>query len=221
MKIQGKTINILGDSITEGFGSSPRECSFVSLLNNEFGLKCRNYGIGGTRIARQKSPSENKLYDLDFCKRAVEMDENAEIVAVFGGTNDYGHGDAPIGKFTDRTPYTFYGALHWLFNYLIEKYPESFIFVITPIHRLDDENPRGEGKKENDVAPLKEYVRVIREVAEYYSLPVLDLFADSGIQPNVPVLYKKYTADGVHPNNRGHRLIAKRIISFLSERETL
>lgn len=221
MEYKNTKINILGDSITEGFGSSPRECCFVSLLNNEYGMICRNYGIGGTRIARQKKPSDNSTYDLDFCKRALEMNDDAEIVAVFGGTNDYGHGDAPIGDFSDRTPDTFYGALHYLYKNLIEKFPEAFIFVITPLHRVDDENLKGEGDKAVDVAPLREYVRIIREVAEYYSLPVLDLFADSGIQPNIPVLYKKYTADGVHPNNRGHRLIARRIITFLSQYEKL
>ena len=217
----GKKIIVLGDSITAGCGADSTENCFTSLINNEYGMNCQNYGIGGTRIARQKKPSVEKDYDLDFCQRASEMREDADIVAVFGGTNDYGHGDAPIGDFSDKTPDTFYGALHYLYKTLIEKYPESFIFVITPLHRKDDENPRGEGKKETDIAPLKEYVRIIREVAEYYSLPVLDLFSDSGIQPDLPVLYKKYTVDGLHPNNRGHRLIAQRIVSFLSGYELL
>lgn len=29
------------------------------------------------------------------------------------------------------------------------------------------------------------YVNIIKEVAEYYSLPVLDLFATSGLQPEI------------------------------------
>ena len=45
------------------------------------------------------------------------------------GTNDFGHGDAPLGSFSDRTPYTFYGACHLLMESLINKYPASTIFV--------------------------------------------------------------------------------------------
>ncbi len=38
------------------------------------------------------------------------MDNDADIIIVFGGTNDFGNGDAPFGEMSDRTPYTFYGA---------------------------------------------------------------------------------------------------------------
>lgn len=53
-----------------------------------------------------------------FCGRLDEMDKNADAVVVFGGTNDYGHGDAPFGLFTDRTDETFYGACHTLMSEL-------------------------------------------------------------------------------------------------------
>ena len=48
--------------------------------------------------------------------RFTEMDERADAVVVFGGTNDFGHGDAPLGKPSDRDPSTFYGACHYLMN---------------------------------------------------------------------------------------------------------
>ena len=97
MDIRNKKINFLGDSITEGHGcSSPEKC-FASLIARDHGAVCRNYGIGGTRIARQKQPSENPKHDLDFVGRYDKMDPDADIVAVFGGTNDFGHGDAPMG----------------------------------------------------------------------------------------------------------------------------
>ena len=47
---------------------------------------------------------------------------DADGVVVFGGTDDFGHGDAPIGTPSDRTYDTFYGACHVLFSKLIEKY---------------------------------------------------------------------------------------------------
>ena len=129
MDIRNKKINFLGDSITEGHGCSDVAYCFASRIARDYGAVCRNYGIGGTRIARQKSPSENPRHDLDFLGRYEAMDPDADIVAVFGGTNDFGHGDAPIGTMADRTPDTFYGALHLLYTGLITRYPSARIVV--------------------------------------------------------------------------------------------
>ena len=63
---------------------------------------------------------------------------------------------------------------------------------------------------------LKTYVDIIREVAEYYSLPVCDLFKNSGLQPLVPVIMEKFVPDGLHPNDAGHEIIAARLGSFLA-----
>ncbi len=215
MDIRNKKINFLGDSITEGHGcSSPEKC-FASLIARDHGAVCRNYGIGGTRIARQKQPSENPKHDLDFVGRFDKMDPDADIVAVFGGTNDFGHGDAPMGTMADRTRDTFYGALHLLYTGLITMYPSARIVVLTPLHRLNEDNPRGDGNKAVTSGMLVDYVRVIREVAEYYSLPVLDLYACSGLQPRVPVIRERYVPDGLHPNDEGHRILAEQIAAFL------
>lgn len=216
MDISSKKINFMGDSITEGCGTSRGKKRFTGFFEDRCAVS-RNYGVIGSRIARQ--PDEhitNDDCDRDFCLRVAEMDADADIVFVFGGTNDYGHGEAPLGNMSDRTPYTFYGAMHTLCRSLIEKYPEAVIAFATPMHRLNDENPRGDGSKPADVAPLKKYVEIIREVAEFYSLPVLDLFASSGLQPQVPVIQEKYIPDGLHPNDDGHRILSEKILSFFN-----
>ena len=97
MELRDLKINFLGDSITQGTGSSSPENCYVSKVAEYTGALCRNYGIGGTRIARQQEPSEIAQFDLDFCQRVADMDPDADVVIVFGGTNDYDHGDAPIG----------------------------------------------------------------------------------------------------------------------------
>ena len=207
-------INFLGDSITEGHGVEPNEC-FVSLVAAQTGALCRNYGIGGTRIAKQRTPSENPRWDLDFCSRVDQMDPDADVIVVFGGTNDYGHGDAVMGTMADRTPNTFYGALHTLYTSLLEKYPDSVIIVATPLHRVND----GIGISPSGLYvlpyPLKSYVEVIREVAEFYALPVLDFYANSGLQPKVDIINQRYFLDGLHPNPAGHRVLARQVLAFL------
>ena len=216
MELNGKKILFLGDSITEGCGTSESEKTFCSIIAKKYNADCVNYGIGGTRIAKQHSkPSFDPIYDYDFCQRVPKMQNEADIVVVFGGTNDYGHGDAPIGSMNDRTPDTFYGALHTLYSSLIEKYIGAQIVAITPLHRTGEDNPRGDGSKDIDVGTLLSYVKIIREVAEYYSLPVLDLYAISGFQPEVPIIKEKYMPDGLHPNDAGHIILADKIGKFL------
>lgn len=214
MELKGTKINFLGDSITEGAGTSSHDKMYTMLIEREYGAICQNYGIGGTRIARQKNASAEEKFDRDFVSRVPEMDADADIVVVFGGTNDFGHGDAPIGTMSDRTPYTFYGALHCLYTALIEKYPDVPIVVLTPLHRITEDIPTGDNKPA-PVGTLKEYVNIIREVAEYYSLPVLDLFKESGLQPKIPVIQQKYVPDGLHPNDAGNEILAHKIVRFL------
>lgn len=213
MELKGTKINFLGDSITEGAGTSSPDRMFTMLIEREYGAICQNYGIGGTRIARQKTATVEK-WDRDFISRVPEMDADADIVVVFGGTNDFGHGDAPLGTMSDRTPYTFYGALHCLYTALTEKYPDVPVVILTPLHRLNEDSPKGDNKPE-PVGTLKEYVNIIREVAEYYSFPVLDLYKESGLQPKVPVIQKKYIPDGLHPNDDGNAILAHKIARFL------
>ncbi len=215
MDLKGKKINFLGDSITEGTGASSIENRYATLTADILGAVECNYGIGGTRIARQQTPSENPVYDRYFGQRVAEMDPDAEVVIIFGGTNDFGHGDAVIGEFSDSTDDTFYGALHNLYRSVIEKFFDKRIVVLTPLHRLLEDNPCGTHGGSVAYGTLKEYVDVIREVAEYYSLPVLDLYAMSGIQPNVPIIKESFMPDGLHPNDEGHRLLAEKIAAYL------
>lgn len=214
MDLQGKTIAFLGDSITFGVGASDRKFTFPELLKNRCKLKAvLNYGISGTRIAKQIQLNDGEETDLNFCSRVENMDENADIVVVFGGTNDYCHGDAAFGKFEDRTADTFYGACHVLMRSLIEKYPSKPIIIVTPLHRVDEEGSFWRWVAKN--IPLRQYVHVIKEVAEYYSLPVIDLYGAGGMQPNVSVQNELYFTDGLHPNDKGYDLIATKIEGFL------
>ena len=77
-------------------------------------------------------------HDQDICSRVATMDPDADIVVVFGGTNDFAHGDDPIGEMLDRCTTTFYGACHVLMARLIEKYPTATIVFMTPMHRVNE-----------------------------------------------------------------------------------
>lgn len=157
----------------------------------------------------------NNVNRNSFCQRYDKMTDDADVVVVFGGTNDYGHGDAPMGKFEDRTPETFYGACHYLFSGLVKKYLGKPIVIMTPLHRTDEDNSDNVFDLIKKGTMLKQFVYAIKEVAEFYSLPVLDLFAQSGMQPRVKEIQDKYIPDGLHPNDAGHKIIADKLKKFL------
>ena len=212
MKLEGLKINFLGDSITEGVGVSDMETMrYTSVFERMSGAVVRNYGIGGTRIARQNKPSEKPRHDLNFLDRVDEMDADADIVVVFGGTNDFGHGDAAFGSFVARDEYTFCGALHSLILRLKRRFPNSEIVFMTPLHRAIECRPNPTTGK-----LLIDYVRAMREILEYYSIPTLDLYSVSGIQPAMSDGLDDMTNDGLHPNDKGAQRIADRLYGFLS-----
>lgn len=221
MNLEGLKINFLGDSITQGVGASSSETVYHALLAKEAGLaEARNYGISATRFALQKGtearPKDDYVDVNSFCERFDKMDDDADVVVVFGGTNDYGHGDAPLGGFSDRTPDTFYGACHYLFSGLVKKYLGKTIVIMTPLHRIGESRNTGTEKTWGS-GTLREYVNIIREVAEYYSLPVLDLYASSGLQPEIKEIQDNYIPDGVHPNDNGNAVIARKLKMFLQQ----
>ncbi|ARP50564.1 hypothetical protein B6259_06545 [Ruminococcaceae bacterium CPB6] len=212
-----KVIDFLGDSITAGDGVTDEKNIYPNVLKRNIPLaKANNYSVSGTRIAGQLHPSMYPDWDVQyFAERANAMDNSADAVVVFGGTNDFGHGDAPLGSLRDRTMFTFSGACRLLMEQLIRKFPLATIVFMTPLHRMDEDNPRGEGYKKTDYGPLSAYVRIIQEVAQDYAIPVLNLYAVSGIQPKNSVLRENYCPDGLHPNDAGHCLIARRLQGFL------
>ena len=209
MNLQGKIINVLGDSITQGHGTSGPEHFYVKVLGDLLGAsEVRNFGIGGTRLARQYGADN---YPWPFTERYAAMDDNADLVIVFGGTNDYGHGDAPFGAMGDRTVDTFTGACHFLFSELVKKYPDARIVILTPLQTSYDQNPSPHTGK-----PLIDYVDRIIEVAAHYSLPVLDLYRTAGICPRIPEQLTRFMPDGLHPNDAGAYRVAERLTAFLN-----
>ncbi len=217
MILQGFKVNFLGDSITEGVGvADVANCRY----DNRLAVMCQlsavnNYGIGGTRLAHQVHPSEKPRHDLCFCGRAYDMDTSADMVIVYGGINDFLHGDAPFGQMGDTTPATFCGAVFFLMHYLRENYGRKPIVFMTParcyFHReVDDLTPSCSSGK-----PLLAYVDAILETAKKFDIPVLDLYRTLGLDPHDPKCYDTYAPDGLHFNDAGQAIIAQRLKEFL------
>lgn len=212
-------IEFLGDSITEGVGASKKENSYPTLLCKMIGAEEVNYGLSGSRIARQMVHNGNP--DEDFLLRIRWMRKDCDFLFIFGGTNDYGHGDAPLGKKGDNTPYTFYGAMRLLLEGLTKDYgfKKDQICVILPPHRFNEDSDKGDGRKIFlPCAPLKDYRKAEKEIADEFGIDTLEF---KKLPQVVPEGYSEYFLDGLHPNDLGHKTIAEELYAYLKQKGIL
>ena len=210
MDLNNKKIVFLGDSITEGWGASSPDKAYHQLIKNEYNLSLAcEAGIGGSRIAKQKNPTLFSVrQDLYFGLRADYMPKDVDMVIVFGGTNDFGHGDAAFGDINSYDDYTFIGALNNLIIKLKNLYPNKEIIFMTPLHRLyEDISLNNSGKL------LIDYVNAIIDATKRHDVKLIDLFNELELEPNDPNLLP----DGLHPNDEGHKMMAEFIGKKLSE----
>ena len=222
MNIKGFKVNFLGDSITEGTGvANVANCRYDNRLREMCQLSAvNNYSIGGTRLAHQFHPSEKPRYDLCFCGRVYDMNTTADMVIVYGGVNDYIHGDAPFGELGDTTPATYCGGVYFLMQYLRENYGNKPLVFMTPARcflrgEVDDLVPSTHAKKTTPGKPLIDYVNVIKETAKQFDIPVLDLYHNLGIDPHNEACFNTYTVDGLHFNDAGHAVLAQKLKEFI------
>lgn len=209
MGLESKSIVFLGDSITEGHGTTAPDKVFHQIIKAEQGLKMAyNAGIGGTRIAKQTNISDEHKYELYFASRVEFLPENADAVVVFGGTNDYGHGDAKMGDICSDDVYTFYGGLNVLYKKLREKYKDAKIIFMTPLKRTNEADPR---LPENKI--LADYVEEIKVFCSKKNISLIDLYESNIFDP----YDVNFVPDGLHPNDRGHAAMAEYIAEKLNE----
>lgn len=188
-------MNCLGDSITWGYipdSGSRMPNPYPSIIKNLLGLsECRNYGISGSTLAVNSGN-----YD-PMCIRYANMDDDADIVLVFGGTNDYGRAiyTPDLGSISDTVNTSVYGALNILCDGLITKYPKALIFLCTPLKRADKTAANGGGYTLEDVA------EAIRNIGKKYGMPVLDLNYEGGFYISNATFRAQYGGnDKLHPN---------------------
>lgn len=194
----GKTANFLGDSQTDDAGNY-KSVFFYDWLRKILGLSATNsYGYSGTTI--MPISGQNK----SFVDRYPSMRDDADLIVVWGGTNDYHYGHA-LGNVDDTENTTFCGALNNLCKGLITKYPQKDILFVTPTPR---------GVISSAVAPLSDYADAIIHVCAKYCIPVYDAFRKC----NMPINYeypRKYTVDGLHLNDLGHEVLGKSMANFI------
>jgi len=119
------------------------------------------------------------------------------ILSCLAGTNDWS-GNKPIGTIADATTVdTTFGSIKKAIETVLTAYPNIRMLFFTPIQRLAfPSTPTYPGPNSLGLY-LEDYVQAIKDVGKLYSIPVCDLFNNSGFNKfTIPT----WTDDGLHPN---------------------
>lgn len=211
------SICCFGDSTTWGANGEAsgggNAIAWPAKLQQLLGCKAvYNIGKKGSRLA----VSEGR--DDSFVERLPQvLAQPADVYMLLGGVNDFQH-DVPLGTLGDTEQTTVHGALHIIIEGILSKYPQSRLIVMTPMknnfqhptkHYPTSIETNGQGLTQTA------YAQAVREAAETYGLPVIDLYASSGISPFVPAQQKLYMPDGLHYSEAGYERLARRIAAGL------
>lgn len=207
----GKTIAWYGDSIVAG--ASPKR--FDEYVCESLNMTKIEHAWGGATIAA--TGTDRKALVLEA---ASADDSDADIIAVSGGTNDWFYALNGVGDMTSTGTDTFYGALKTLCETLLTKYPQKVIFFTTPIKRAQPFETGGDPTTPTSVnangKTLMEYADIIKEVCAYYSIPVLDMYRESGLNPHLAAQQSLFDDVLTHPTDDGRKIMARRVAGWLA-----
>lgn len=180
---------VLGDSVTQGVGFSgvTESTCFVSLLRNELTESGLN-----VRLTASALDGADTGYALRRFERMVTRLQ-PDLLVVALGLNDA----RPPGRRAACDPGVYARNLSKLTELALEI--DVRPVLSTPSPRLDVE-PNGQ----HSCRTMQPYAESARRVAEYYQLPIIDVFERLTAQGNLDSLIP----DRLHPGPDGHRLIA-------------
>lgn len=168
-----------GDSIVEGWRASEPAAAWPHVVGRTVGLDVVNLGYAGA--ARGELPSAQEIASLP-----------ADLISVAHGTNCW-----------SRTPQSadlFGAGLDAFLDLVRAGHPKTPIVAISPILRLDAEStPNVLGMS---LADLRVVFENVVERRRKRGDRQLHLVSGGGLVP------KEQLPDGIHPNDRGHQMMA-------------
>jgi len=196
-----------GDSITQGVKLNGAT-NWTTMIGEKLHLsKITNAGISGTTYTKSASRANSAV---DRANTITGQD----LITVWFGINDYHYG-RPLGAFGDGDVTTVFGATDYVYKTLITNNPTATIVVITPMKQHGYLTYPDSFTKNSAGLLQIDYVNAIKQVADYYSLPVLDFYQMVGMSPFVDVQKAQYFFDGLHPNAAGQYRVAQKIARFI------
>ncbi|MBO5868883.1 MAG: SGNH/GDSL hydrolase family protein, partial [Oscillospiraceae bacterium] len=194
-----------GDSITYGVDGDYKSGEEGYKMAKPYPtLVAETLGIG-TVVNQAKSGATLTAREgrTNMTERVLSYTGEADIISVMLGVNDYS-AKAALGDMSSRDNTTVYGSLHMIAQHLTNKYPDAFVFFMTPF-KYRTEN--------NGIYNLADVAQAVKDVAAVYNIPVIDMYTDGQFDPETSA------KDGIHPTQEHHAVYTAPMICELIEKE--
>lgn len=196
--LKDKKITCIGDSITEGVGSSKLDDntynSYCNYLSKIIGTTVINMGKGGAPIGDYWDSTALYL-------RWTDIPVDTDIIIIFAGINDFF-----IGKYDDFVMYT-----TDLLTNIKNTYTSSKIYTVIsyPIKEETEGN-----FVQNDYS---KYMNTLKDISLQNDIQIIDLYNENYMNTNEKEIRDSYVPDGIHPNDLGNELLAYHIAHKIME----
>jgi lysophospholipase L1-like esterase len=230
----GKRLVVDGDSITHDQGgynywqfvAAELNGMYVDTTDLESQYANGWKGVGGSRIANE-SNADNPMYSIVL--RYQNLPDDADLVIIAAGTNDWAHSHVDLGDFDSDDTTTFNGALNTLLPGLKLKYKYIPVVMMTPIKRGTVYNKQNEkGLTQED------FVEAMIAKCRQYGVYCLDMYSNCPLNPQIQELNETFFLpskdsdgniryddsgnviyDATHPNTEGHKIMGKTVAGFI------
>ncbi|MBQ4137140.1 MAG: S-layer homology domain-containing protein [Clostridia bacterium] len=202
-------IAFLGDSITAGSHTDKR---YYQFMTDKYNFTADGKGLSGSNIGGIGSSNQPSFID-----RVSSINENTDLIFVFGGVNDFGQNKGDFNRFKT--------GVRNLIEALIDRFPTKQIVFSSPI-RNGGYFSTSKNKFGNT---LEEFVAEMEAACAEYNIPYFSSFEVEYLKDML--LYNEsgeyiksfdfqnpeYYGDGVHPNRRGHELLSEWFIKSMED----
>lgn len=230
----GRKVAFLGDSITDEAQIQSQNITYWKLLEDMLGINAVSYAVNGRQMNDLIRQGEELLKDHG---------QRVDAIIIMLGTNDF-NASLPMGEFftyerketvrdgdrmelLHREPVicdsTFCGRTNKALKWLKSSYPDKQIILLTPIHRGFARFGKRNIQPDENFANkcdlfIDDYVQAVKKAGEIWSVPVIDMFALSGLQPEIEQqnrYFRNIETDLLHPNTSGHMRMAQTLAAQL------
>ena len=233
--LYGKNVLILGGSFAHnmqaymndgnagfGFKVEGREYAFQNYIAKELGLKrFDNFAVSGNGACIANTAFKYNIYtqleSAIACANANGYKYDAIILA--GGINDY-QAHSPLGALTDILgDDTFYASYKKIINRARIYNEDIKLFMTTPFkafHKMECWKSTELTVNESGHR-YYEYLQALKDIAQYASIPLLDIWAIQQVDSNNYGRYYRISdGDATHPNGKGYQAVAPAMLEFLA-----
>ena len=189
----------IGDSLTAY--NTRTSMHYFNYIQGATGINIVNMGVSGSGYAKGTD---------NFMNRVLNVPTDSDVVTIFGSGNDASSG-VELGTATDTGTSTLGGIINTTIDNLYSVMPVVQLGLVTPTP--------WQGNMPYDNGWMEKYANLIKEICYLRSIPCLDLYHCSNLDPNRSevrsLAYAKDDGNGVHPSELGHKIIASRFLGFL------